>query len=355
MYCYKCGTKLPQDAEFCSSCGTKLNDASAMSPLIQSNSQAVPPPLPPLYKTSTPPIPPLSVNKAALMTRPAIVSVLAILQLLSGTVMLLASLGIVIFAEDKTKPVILVAAFVMILVATLQFICGHGLWRLKNYGRIIQLVFSWIGLLGFPLGTIISILILIYLNKPEIKILFSGKTPQQLTNEESQILASVKPQNMGTVAAIVGVAIIVLVAMSGIIAAIAIPNFLNAVQRGKQKRTVSELRIIALACEAYATDYNAYPKTQPIEDLSKVLQPTYIKVLPLVDGWGHPFRYQDLNSQGYVVASTGKDGLLEYEDLGNYMRNTATRSFNNDIVFSNGGFVQYPDYMLTAPPAGNNN
>ena len=53
--------------------------------------------------------------------------------------------------------------------------------------------------------------------------------------------------------------LLIVIAIIGILAAIAIPNLLNAVQRGKQKRTMSDMRALATAIEAYAVDNNTYP------------------------------------------------------------------------------------------------
>ena len=53
--------------------------------------------------------------------------------------------------------------------------------------------------------------------------------------------------------------LLIVIAIIGILAAIAIPNLLNAVQRGKQKRTMSDMRALATAVEAYAVDNNVYP------------------------------------------------------------------------------------------------
>ena len=48
--------------------------------------------------------------------------------------------------------------------------------------------------------------------------------------------------------------LLIVVVIIGIIAAIAIPNLLNAVQRGKQKRSMSDMRALATAIEAYAVE-----------------------------------------------------------------------------------------------------
>ncbi len=53
--------------------------------------------------------------------------------------------------------------------------------------------------------------------------------------------------------------LLIVVAIIGIIAAIAIPNLLNAINRGRQKRTMADIRTIGTACEAYAVDNSSYP------------------------------------------------------------------------------------------------
>ncbi|PYT07794.1 MAG: hypothetical protein DMF49_07090 [Acidobacteria bacterium] len=46
--------------------------------------------------------------------------------------------------------------------------------------------------------------------------------------------------------------LLIVVAIIGIIAAIAIPNLLNAIDRGKQKRTMADIRSVGTAVEEYA-------------------------------------------------------------------------------------------------------
>ena len=53
--------------------------------------------------------------------------------------------------------------------------------------------------------------------------------------------------------------LLIVVAIIGILAAIAIPNFLNAQVRAKVSRAESEMRNIATALETYYIDNNAYP------------------------------------------------------------------------------------------------
>src|SRR5512138_2035470 len=90
--------------------------------------------------------------------------------------------------------------------------------------------------------------------------------------------------------------LLIVVAIIGILAAIAIPNLLTAMQRSKQKRTMADMRSIATAWEARATDVNTYalagvtavvytpPASVTYDKLSGWLSPTYIRTLPQNDG-----------------------------------------------------------------------
>ncbi|GAB4317233.1 MAG: hypothetical protein Kow0059_10190 [Candidatus Sumerlaeia bacterium] len=60
--------------------------------------------------------------------------------------------------------------------------------------------------------------------------------------------------------------LLIVVAIIAILAAIAVPNFLEAQVRSKVSRTKSDLRTFATALESYAVDHNHYPPygTEPI-------------------------------------------------------------------------------------------
>jgi general secretion pathway protein G len=152
--------------------------------------------------------------------------------------------------------------------------------------------------------------------------------------------------------------LLIVVAIIGIIVAIAIPNLLNAIQRAKQKRTMGDMRTAGTAAEAYAVDFNHYPAAAgysppsgltipptltfgkpgaPYPALNGQVTPTYVRVLPLQDGWSSYFLYDSGNNKSnYVIFSLGKDGIsgpLTYAE---------TTNFNDDIIFIDGQFVQYP-------------
>jgi general secretion pathway protein G len=144
--------------------------------------------------------------------------------------------------------------------------------------------------------------------------------------------------------------LLIVIAIIGILAAIAIPNLLNAVQRGKQKRTMSDMRALATAIEAYAVDNNVYPTaactgglvtsgdTQVDIASWALLSPTYIATPPRTDGWGRFLYYGTANAgSGYLLRSAGRDASTGALVCG------TTTDFNDDIAYSNGVFIQWPE------------
>lgn len=145
------------------------------------------------------------------------------------------------------------------------------------------------------------------------------------------------------------VGLFVLIAIVGILSAIAIPNMLTALQRSRQKRTMADLRNIAVSVESYATDKNQYPTAGSVAELQTILAPTYTKMLPQKDGWESEIRYECWPAgkcEQYALASAGADKKFEQSSLQEYGKNETT-NFNADIVFANGTFVQYPQGIVT--------
>ncbi len=129
--------------------------------------------------------------------------------------------------------------------------------------------------------------------------------------------------------------LLIVVAIIGIIAAIAIPNLLNAIDRGKQKRTMADMRSIGTAIESYAVDNNVYPVANSAAILQGFMQPIYIKTMPTLDGWSNTFAVDSISTQ-YTVSSNGKDGAPQTCAAG------VTQTFADDICFINGQFLRYP-------------
>jgi type II secretion system protein G len=153
--------------------------------------------------------------------------------------------------------------------------------------------------------------------------------------------------------------LLIVVAIIGILAAIAVPNLLNALHRARQKRTMADMRSVATAWEARSTDLNRYNAAGAIDaitlcddtinydELAAALVPTYAKVVSRFDGWNHAFRFQadavmgdPIQASEYLIWSPGKDGSFTASASS---AGGGTTNFNDDILFSRGVFVQYPE------------
>ncbi len=150
--------------------------------------------------------------------------------------------------------------------------------------------------------------------------------------------------------------LLIVVAIIGILAAIAIPNLLTAIQRSKQKRTMADMRAVAMAWEERAADVNAFTAagagvTWPlatangIDSLRPLIEGTYMRRVPLIDGWGHKYATgTGCGGHCYAIESFGKDGANETEAQGSVL---VTTKFDCDIIYSDGNFVKYPEGVQT--------
>jgi hypothetical protein len=132
---------------------------------------------------------------------------------------------------------------------------------------------------------------------------------------------------------------------------------------------MADMRTIATAWEARATDLNRYNAAGAITaitrcsnlivqgSLSSAVTPTYIKLLPEHDGWGNELKFyadqpwNDSKAAGnYIVWSASRNGDSNGTsgwDATASSAGGATTNFNDDILFSNGTFVQYPEGVQT--------
>lgn len=127
--------------------------------------------------------------------------------------------------------------------------------------------------------------------------------------------------------------LLIVVAIIGILAAMAIPNLLDAIERARQKRTVGDIRTMVVGMQIFALEYGGYPgstrngnpaQTLPLitEGGQPALVPGIIQAVPTADGWQMPFAYQggpdlganarldgDQTANHFVVYSLGQGSL----------------------------------------------
>ncbi|MBV8200124.1 MAG: type II secretion system protein [Acidobacteria bacterium] len=154
---------------------------------------------------------------------------------------------------------------------------------------------------------------------------------------------------------------LIVVAVIGIIAAMLIPNLLDALQKAKQKRTMGDMKIIGTAMFSWITDQSAaaaagasasvvdltqYGTQLTAPNLTTVLVSQYIQSIPTLDGWQSPYQYYLRTDNPHAVQvmairSLGRDKTAE----GDQYTVTAfdPTDYDRDIVWADGFMVRYPE------------
>jgi hypothetical protein len=288
------------------------------------------------------------------MKRPLALTLLAVFDIFAALAALMwVGASLAILHNDVSR----LQAMAMVLVAgTLFAVSGILLWRASAWGRYIQTGFACVSLsfalvmilLLWPLGLFMLLwggFSLVYLNRRGMRRFLSGGSREGLGEADMDKLK--KHTRAGSVSAL---AVTILSALGipalALLGGLAVPNVLNVLNWDRTKITMSRMRELATAIELYYVDENAYPAADSMQALAGFLVPAYIKEIPPVDGWGRPWRLQTWTQNAaakgpdsYALASAGQDGVWEKTNLRDYPQNL-THSFDTDIVFSNGIFVQ---------------
>lgn len=158
--------------------------------------------------------------------------------------------------------------------------------------------------------------------------------------------------------------LLIVVAIIGIIAAILIPNLLDALQKAKQKRTVADIRNTGTAWMSWLTDQvgsasagasQTYDTTGFNEvtygQLFGYLHPSntffYMQEVPEQDGWKYNLEYgmngNLLAANVIIICSKGRDGQGATCHKGPWtVQPFIATDYNQDIVWADGYMVRWP-------------
>lgn len=158
--------------------------------------------------------------------------------------------------------------------------------------------------------------------------------------------------------------LLIVVAIIGIIAAILIPNLIDALQKAKQKRTMSDMRSSGSAWMSWLTDQvgaasagaakQYVPTGQAAVAYSTLLgylRPSntffYTQDLPQFDGWRNPLSFglgsNVLTATVISMYAPARDGNLDNgpgstADAYTYLGT----DYDQDIIWGDGYFIRYP-------------
>ena len=159
------------------------------------------------------------------------------------------------------------------------------------------------------------------------------------------------------------VELLIVVVIIGVIATLIIPMFLDALQKGKQKRTMAEMRLVGTCWMSWLTDQisssagaragRRYDLTRlrriAAEDVLKSLYQTqsffYCSEVPVLDAWGFDYEYYIhptslVTVNVIAIRSRGRDGI--FEDLVYELGPFISTNYEEDIVWADGMFMSYP-------------
>ena len=165
--------------------------------------------------------------------------------------------------------------------------------------------------------------------------------------------------------------LLIVVAIIGIIAAILIPNLIDALQKAKQKRTMADMRNVGTAWLSWVTDVVSGAAAgvtsswdgsgfTPITHagLFSTLKPSatffYLNELPRRDGWKNDYAYgytgNPLGAQVIAIASGGRNGTPTGMTIpGSALTGPFTPTkYDEDIIWADGYFVRWPGGVDTS-------
>ncbi len=100
--------------------------------------------------------------------------------------------------------------------------------------------------------------------------------------------------------------LMIVIAILGILAAIAIPRVISVLQSGKVSREKADLRVISTALATYYNDHNAFPDKTYVGPITPVIPEGIKSSFTWKDGFGTYYVYQpSKNFQHYILIAPG--------------------------------------------------
>ena len=150
--------------------------------------------------------------REAHISHEASIRAFGLLYYLAGMMFGLGGLGQLILATERLQTPLFAMAAGIVLIGAIYIWIGHGLRRLSSKVRHVAGVFAVIGLLGFPIGTILNGYLLYLLYAKKGKMVFS---------EEYQKIRAATPEIKSRTSIIVWFFLVLILVL--IVAAIVIP------------------------------------------------------------------------------------------------------------------------------------
>jgi len=161
--------------------------------------------------------------------------------------------------------------------------------------------------------------------------------------------------------------LLIVVAIIGILAALLIPNALEAIQKAKQKSAMKAIMTVSTGAIDYITDHGDWSLVADPGDLvtnnpfMQAIATFYVKVVPVNDPWNEPYKVHlgtavttfisgstGVGVDDFAMASAGRDNILTAPtfvpatpEIGLY-NVSSMADFDRDLVAWNGSWIIGP-------------
>jgi hypothetical protein len=144
----------------------------------------------------------------------------------------------------------------------------------------------------------------------------------------------------------------------GLISAILIPNFIDALQKAKQKRTMADIAEVGGVWSELTMGYAERPEAAGSAEVSLIdsagpvppneilgLLQEHMEIVPLNDGWQHPLEFHVRSDPGAawqrLIRSPGRDGVFDGDvyQAGSFR----ATDYDGDVVWADGDFIRWPE------------
>lgn len=154
--------------------------------------------------------------------------------------------------------------------------------------------------------------------------------------------------------------LLIVIAIIGIIAALLVPNFLDALNKGRQKRTMGDMKNWGTAAFSWLSDQlgagaagqatttfqlSDYPSVTVLADVQNELVPNYTQEVANLDAWRFSYEYRlpigDPSAEfAIMVRSLGRGGD---DDFNGVIGAFDPTDYAQDTVWADGSFLRKPE------------
>src|SRR5438132_1386176 len=223
--------------------------------------------------------------------RPTALTLLAILANLIGVLSAIAAAAIA-WWENQTYLSSQEATLLGLLGAfgVLQILSSFALLRLDSAGRTLQIFTSGAWLLGCAIAAAT------WWGTPQLPMLVIAIPGALLAAISLSYLASAEVAGVfddaGIEASSARGLMFMDIVIAGFLLLIVYPMVRSTTARGTQAQTMTTIRSIATAAESFARDQKHFPEVRSFAELQGRLSPTYLRNMPLQDGWKNDLRFE---------------------------------------------------------------